>query len=70
MKWFKHNIMDTINPISPTSEGLEDTEHCLLLCPSFDVQRQDLPARTIETLRPFAQITNPSNDAFDTVFTV
>ena len=35
---FKHNFRDTINPMRPTSDGIEDTEHFLLLCPSFDIQ--------------------------------
>ena len=32
---FKHNFRDTINPMCPASDGIEDTEHLLLLCPSF-----------------------------------
>ena len=59
---FKHNFRDTINPMCPTSDGVEDTEHFLLLCPSFDVQRQDLLAEIVELLRPFLQITDLSND--------
>ena len=47
----------------PTSDGIEDTEHYLLLCPLFDVQRQDLLARVAELLRSFVQITDLSNDA-------
>ena len=60
---FKHNFRDTINPMCPTSDGIEDTEHFLLLCPSFDVQRQDLLAGIVELLRPFVLITDLSNDA-------
>ena len=59
---FKHYFRDTINPMCPTSDGVEDTEHFLLLCPSFDVQRQDLLAEIVELLRPFLQITDLSND--------
>ena len=47
----------------PTNDVIEDTEHFLLLCPSFDVQRQNLLAEIAELLRPFVQITNFSNDA-------
>ena len=47
----------------PTNDGIEDAEHFLLLCPSFDVQRRDLLAEIAELLRPFVQITNLSNDA-------
>ena len=46
----------------PTSDGIEDMEHFLLLCPSFDVQRQDLLAGIVELLQPFLQITDLSND--------
>ena len=47
----------------PTSDGIEDTEHFLLLCPSFDLQRRDLLAGIVELLRPFVQIASLSNDA-------
>ena len=59
---FKHNFRDTVNPMCPTNDGIEDTEHFLLLCPSFDIQRQDLLAGVSELLRPFVQIeTLPNN---------
>ena len=32
---FKHNFRDTINPMCPTNDGIEDTEHFLLLCTSL-----------------------------------
>ena len=35
---FKHNFRDAINPLCPTNDGIEDTEHFLLLCPAFDTQ--------------------------------
>ena len=60
---FKQTFRDTINPMCPTSDGIKDTEHFLLLCPSFDVQRQDLLAGIVELLRPFVLITDLSNDA-------
>ena len=60
---FKHNFRDTVNPMCPTSDGIEDAEHFLLLCPSFDVQRQDLLAGIAELLRPVVQIADLSNDA-------
>ena len=47
----------------PTSDGIEDTEHLSLLCPSFDLQRRDLLAGIVELLRPFVQIASLSNDA-------
>ena len=45
-----------MNPMCPTNDGIEDTEHFLLLCSSFDIQRQDLLAGVSELLRPFVQI--------------
>ena len=60
---FKHNFRDTINPMYPTSDGIEDTEHFLLLCLSFDSQRRDLFAGIVELIRPFRQITDLSNDS-------
>ncbi len=58
---FKHNFRDTINPMCPTNDGIEDTEHFLLLCPSFEVLRRDLLAGVSSLLRPHG-FTNPSND--------
>ena len=60
---FKHNFWDTINPMCPTSDGIEDTEHFLLLCPTFDAQRRDLFAEIVELIQPFRQITDLSNDS-------
>ena len=47
----------------PTNDGIEDAEHFLLFCPSFDVQRQDLLAGIAELLRPVVQIADLSNGA-------
>ena len=49
---FKHNFRDTTNPMCPTNDGIEDTEHFLLLCPYFDVHRRDLLAGIFALLRP------------------
>ena len=46
----------------PTHDGIEDTEHFLLLCPSFDIQRRDLLAGISVVLRPFVQINSLSNN--------
>ena len=46
----------------PTNVGIEDTEHFLLLCPSFDVQRRDLLAGISVELRPFVDINSLPND--------
>ena len=53
---FKHNFKDTIYPMCPKNDGIEDTEHFLLLCPSFDNQRQHLLACISVAVRPFFQL--------------
>ena len=58
---FKHNFKYTLNPLCPTNDGIEDTEHFLLLCPSFDVQRRDLLVEISQLLQPFVQINNLLN---------
>ena len=45
----------------PTNDGVEDTEHFLLLCPSFVVQRQNLLAEILPLLQPFGYA-NLSNE--------
>ena len=45
----------------PTNDGIEDTEHFLLFCPSFDVQQRDLLAGVSKLVRPFVQINSLSN---------
>ena len=32
---FRHNFRDTVNPLCPVNDGVEDTEHFLLLCHSY-----------------------------------
>ena len=39
---FKHNFRDTINPVCPANDEVEDTEHFLLLCHSFNGPRSYL----------------------------
>ena len=58
---FKHNFRDTINPMCLSNDGIEDTEHFLLLCPSFDTQRRDLLAGVLALIRPFG-LTKPSSE--------
>ena len=53
---FKHNFRDSINPMCPSNDGIETTEHFLLLCPSFEVEHQDLLARVFELIRPYGYI--------------
>ena len=58
---FKHNFRDTINPMCPTNDGIEDTEHFLLLYPSLAVPRRDLLTGVFALLRPFGY-TNLQNN--------
>ena len=39
---FKYNIKDTVNPMCQVNDGIEDTEHFLLLCNSFSEHRRNL----------------------------
>ncbi len=57
---FKHNFRDTINPMCPTNDGIENTEHFLLLCPSFEVQRRNLLVRVLALLRPLGYVNIPN----------
>ena len=59
---FKHNFKDTVYPMCSINDGIEDTEHFLLLCHSYDVQRQDL----LDTINPILEsqgLSNLSNKA-------
>ena len=47
---FKHNFKDTINPMCPVNDGIEDTEHYLLLCNSLREQRCSLLAGVNDVL--------------------
>ena len=53
---FKHSFRDTINLMCPSNDGIESTEHFLLLCPSFEVPRRNLLAVVFALLRPFGYI--------------
>ena len=59
---FSHNFRDTIDPMCPTNDGIEDTEHFLLLCPSYDIQRRDLLAGVSELLRPYVRMNSLPNN--------
>ena len=58
---FQHNFRDTINAMCPSNECIENTEHFLLLCPSFGVQRTDLLAGIYTLVRPYGYA-NLAND--------
>ena len=57
---FKYNLRDTINPMCLTNAAVDEAEHFLLICPSFEIQRRDL-AGVHPLVRPFGQ-SNPSNE--------
>ena len=46
----------------PTNDGIEDTEHFLLHCPSFNIQRRDLLAGVSVVLQLLVQINTLSNN--------
>ena len=58
---FKHNFRDTLNPLCPINDGVEDTEHYFLLCHTYDANRRDLLNRVNAILLPHGLI-NPSNE--------
>ena len=64
---FKHTFGDTVNPMCPSNDGIEDAQHFLLLCPSFDAQRRDLLAGVSDVLRPFGH-SNLSNKVLTQLF--
>ena len=39
---FRHNFSETIDPMCPANDGVEDTEHYLLLCQSYEEPRREL----------------------------
>ena len=39
---FRHNFKDVVNPLCPANDGVEDKEHFLLHCHSYEVPRSDL----------------------------
>ena len=45
----------------PTNDGIETTEHFLLLCPSFEAERRILLADVLDLIRPFGYV-DPSNE--------
>ena len=37
---FRHNFRDTLNPLFPSNDGVEDMAHFLLHCHSYDIQER------------------------------
>ena len=57
---FRHNFRDTLNPMCPSNDGVEDTEHFLLHCHSYNAYRTDLLDSINSTLQPY-DLPNLSN---------
>ena len=57
---FTDNFRESINPMCPINDGMEDAEHFLLLCHSFHVQRYDLLASVLPVLCSFDIIDVPN----------
>ena len=58
---FRHNFEDTLNPLCPSNDGVEDTEHYMLFCHTYDVQRCCLLGRVNAILLSHG-LANPSNN--------
>ena len=50
---FRHNFSDTVDPTCPANDGVEDTEHYMLFCQSYEEPRREL-------LDGFNEISPPS----------
>ena len=59
---FKHDFKDSVNPMCSINDGIEDTEHFLLLCNSFTEQRHDLLAGVNDVLEAYGYSEAPDND--------
>ena len=59
---FRHNFKDTIHSMCLINDGIEDTEHFLLSCHLYDVQRHDLLGTVSEILLSEG-LSNLSNEA-------
>ena len=57
----RHNFRETINPLCPSNDGTEDTEHYLLLCSSYAGFRYDFLASVAAMLQLYSLSSPPSN---------
>ena len=57
---FKHNFADTMSPLCLANDGIEDTEHFLLLCHSVDNNRRSLLAGVNEIYKAVGNIVGPN----------
>ena len=57
----KHILSNTLNPLCPINDGIEDMEYFLLLCHAYNEDRQDLLNSVNVILRPHG-LTNLTNE--------
>ena len=58
---FRHNFKDKLNSICPINDGVEDTEHFLLHCHSYHLQRNSLLSR-VQAILLSCGLLNLSNE--------
>ena len=58
---FRHNFRETINPLCPSNDGIEDTEQYLLLCRSYVGVRYDLLASVAAIFQLYSLSSSSSN---------
>ena len=59
---FKYNFRDTSNPLCLINDGIEDTEHFLLLCSAYDIHRHDLLDSVNTIVRPHGLSNTPNKE--------
>ena len=56
---FRHNFNNTLNPMCPMNDGLDGTEHFLLHCNSYHLQRNSLLSHVRATLLSYGLLVEP-----------
>ena len=64
---FRHNFADTMSPMCPANDGIEDTEHFLLLCHAFNDHRRSLLAGVGAVLNAYGIIMGPNYNILQTL---
>ena len=64
---FRNNFRDAIDPMFPSNDGVEDTEHYLLLCQSYEEPRREL-LNGFNAILPPHEISNLSNELLVELF--
>ena len=58
---FKHNFVDTVSPMCPANDGIENTEHFLLLCHSCNNNRHSPLTGVNEVFKAVGNIVGPND---------